>query len=125
MLTDDSAAKRSGSGYIAASTAFAVAHPETVTAVLGALEKASTFIAGNPDEAARITAGHTRAPEKTMRSLLDDIKFALALSDHEKTGFDEVAGSLARTGQGDVTFATGVSPQFLEQAVPGAVSYTK
>ncbi|HEV2505185.1 MAG TPA: ABC transporter substrate-binding protein [Mesorhizobium sp.] len=121
VLTDDAAAKRSSSAYIVAQTDFTQKHPELTVATLRALDAASQFIAQNKDEAAGLIAKNTRAPRETMRDLLNYNEFALALTDYERSGFNEVADFLARTKSRSVSFDKGVNPEFLEKAAPGLV----
>lgn len=122
VLTDDSAAKLKGSAYIAAASGFAEENPEAVVSVLRALDKASSFIEANRDEAADIIASHTRAPRDTVRNLLEYNAFSLALGDYEKAGFDAVSEFVSRSQSTEVTFATGVDASFLTEAVPSAVT---
>lgn len=121
VLTDDSAANRSGSAYLAASTAFVTANPDATVGVLKALDQASSFITENPDEAAAIIAKGTRAPAETVRGLLDFNEFALALTEYERTGFQEVADFLAKTRNTPIEFSVAVDPSFLERAAPDNV----
>jgi len=121
VLTDDAAAKRNSSAYIAAQTEFTEKHPELTVATLRALNAASQFIATNKDEAAALIAKNTRAPRDTVRDLLNYNEFALALTDYERAGFKEVADFLARTKAQPVSFETGVNPKFLQEAAPDLV----
>lgn len=121
VLVDDSAANRSGSAYLAASTPFVTQNPEATVGVLKALDQASEFITNNPDEAAAIIAKGTRAPAETVRNLLDFNDFTLALTDYERTGFEEVSTFLAKTRGTMLDFSVAVDPSFLEQAAPEKV----
>jgi NitT/TauT family transport system substrate-binding protein len=121
VLTDDAAAKRSSSAYIAAQTKFTEEHPEMTVAVLRALNAASDFIRANKDEAAGLIAKNTRAKRDTMRDLLNYNEFALALTDYERTGFKEVADFLGKTKSQPVSFEKAVNPKFLKAAAPDLV----
>ncbi|GAA4111039.1 ABC transporter substrate-binding protein [Aminobacter aganoensis] len=121
VLTDDAAAKRNSSAYIAAQTDFTEKHPELTVATLRALNEASAFITANKDEASAIIAKNTRAPRDTVRELLNYNEFALALTDYERRGFQEVADFLAKTKSQPVTFETGVNPRYLKEAAPDLV----
>ena len=121
VLTDDAAAKRNSSAYIAAQTEFAEKHPELVVASLRALNAASDFITHNKDEAAGLIAKNTRAPQDTVRDLLNYNEFALALTDYERRGFKEVADFLAKTKSQPVDFEKAVNPKFLKEAAADKV----
>lgn len=121
VLTDDAAAKRNSSAFIAAQTDFAEKHPEVTVATLRALNAASEFIKANKDEAAGLIAKNTRAPRDTVRELINYNEFALALTDYERRGFKEVADFLAKTKAQPVSFETGVNPKFLKEAAPDLV----
>lgn len=121
VLTDDAAAKRSSSAYIAAATEFTEKQPKLAVATLRALDAASDFIAANKDEAAALIAKNTRAPRETVRDLLNYNEFQLALTDYERSGFKEVADFLAKTKSQPIDFATGVNPIFLKEAAPDKV----
>lgn len=121
VLVDDSAAERSSSAYIVASTAFTAEHPEATVGVLKAMDQASAFIQENPDEAAAIIAAGTRAPAETVRNLISFNEFDLALTDYELKGFQEVADFLAKTRDSIVQFSSVVDPSFLAEAAPDKV----
>ncbi len=121
VLTDDAAAKRNSSAYIAAQTGFVEKHPELTVATLRALNAASEFISTNKDEAAGLIAKNTRTPRDTMRDLLNYNEFALALTDYERRGFKEVADFLGKTKSQPVSFETGVNPKYLREAAPDLV----
>jgi NitT/TauT family transport system substrate-binding protein len=121
VLVDDSAANLQGSAYIAAATGFTEANPQATIAVLKALDRASAYITENREDAAAIIARNTRAPADTVANLLQYNEFALALTEYERAGFEEVAAFVSRNQETPVTFETGVNPTFLEQAVPERV----
>lgn len=121
VLTDDSAAKRNSSAYIAAATDFTEKHPDLTVATLRALNEASEFIRQNRDEAADLISKNNHAPRDTMRELLKYNEFGLALTDYERLGFKEVGDFLAKTKAQTVTFENGVNPKFLKEAAPDLV----
>lgn len=121
VLIDDSAAKLSSSAYLSASASFVEKNPDAVIGVLNAINKASAFISDNPEEAAKIIAANTRAPEDAVLKLLGYNTFQLALTAYEKTGFMAISDFVKQNMGAEVSFDKAVAPAFLAKAVPSAV----
>ncbi|WDR07289.1 ABC transporter substrate-binding protein [Devosia rhodophyticola] len=125
ILTDDSAAKLRQWAYVSANTPFAKNNRETVVNVLKAMNDATEFLKSNPDEAAAMIAKNTKAPQDSVRKLLDLNTFQLDLTDDERTGFGVIADFASGVIKTPVNFDTAVDPSYLEEAVPSAVTLSK
>lgn len=125
ILTDDSEAKLRQWAYVSANAPFARKNREAVVNVLRAMNDATEFLRSNPDEAAAMIARNTKAPQDSVRKLLELNSFQLDLTDDERAGFGVIADFASSVIKTPVSFDTAVDPSYLEEAVPGAVTLSK